>query len=395
MAKQKRAYIIILVSLFIVYVGVEIFAPKEIDWSLKFDKDSKDPYGCYVLRQQLAQLVTGISVTENNDDFYRTLGDSQPQSSSLCIITNAFNPDATDLKSLLQYVEKGNFAFISAQNFSSLVGDTLSIETTWHFMESVDAANRLKLQLVNDKIAKPNTFSYPQTASYYFSRVDTAATTVLETDSLGRVTYIKAKFGQGYFFLHANPLVLTNYHILYSSSKYPARCLAYLADRPLIWDEYYKPGNNRTRGLSPLRYMLAQQSLRYAYVLFVIAWVIFVLFMGKRKQRMVPVYDAPKNQTLDFIETVGQLYYNQRNNGDVVNKKIAHFADYVHSVFYLKFRPEDATFRKDFAGKANIPIKRVDKLFDSLIKLKTSGNVSDAQLMAFIAEIDHFQYQNH
>jgi hypothetical protein len=394
MAKRKKTYIIILISLFILYIGAELFRPKEIDWSLNFSRNSKIPFGCYILRQKLPELISGVAVSENSTDLYRTLNKSQRSNSSICILTDAVKPDKSDLTALLRYVKKGNYAFIAAQNFDGLLGDTLKLESTYSISESVDATNRLKLKLVNPNLPEPRIFTYKKISPYYFSRVDTANTSVLEKDSSGRATYIRVKYGKGVFFLHANPLVFTNYHILYNSPEYPSRSLAYLANRPLLWDEYYKPGRALESGVSPLRYVLSQKSLRYAYILFVLTWVIFVIFVGKRKQRIVAVYEKPQNQSLDFIETVSQLYYNQHDNNDIIKKKIAHFADYVHSVFYLKFQPEDVSFRKDFAAKADISMDRVNKLFDTLIKMQHSENISDSQLMSFITEIDLFQYKN-
>jgi hypothetical protein len=295
---------------------------------------------------------------------------------------------------LLRYVENGNFAFISAESFDGLLGDTLKLKSTYNIYKPFDIISKLSLRLVNPNISNPRTFSYKNISPNFFTRVDTSKSTVLEKDSLGFVTYIKTKFGKGYFFLHANPLVFTNYHILYSSPEYPSKSLAYLANRPLIWDEYYKPGLMVRGGGSPLRYILSQESLRYAYILFVITWIIFVIFVGKRKQKIIPIYEKPQNQSLDFIETVGQLYYNQHNNIDIIQKKIAYFAEYVNSVFYLKFQPEDVIFRKNFASKANISIVRVNHLFNTLVKLEHAENISDSQLMNFIVELDQFQYQN-
>jgi hypothetical protein len=395
MAKRKSTtYIIILISLFVLYVGAEIFRPKPIDWSISFSKDSKAPFGCYILRQKLPELISQITVSENISDLYRSLDTSQVNHTSLCIITEHIAPDITDLETLLSYVENGNYAFISAQNFDGLFGEALNLKSTYSISQSIDAVSKLKLQIENPNIPEPRTFSFNKISPYYFTCIDTVNTTILETDSSGRVTFVKTKYGDGYFFLHANPLVLTNFHILYSSPEYPQQTLAYLANRPLIWDEYYKPARANKSGESPLRYVLSQESLRYAYLLFVITWIIFVVFVGKRKQRIIAIYKKPKNQSLEFIETVSQLYYNQGNHSDLINKKIVHFADYVHTVFYLKFQPGDTAFREDFAAKANISINRVNKLFDTLLKLQQSKVVSDLQLISFITEIDEFQYQS-
>lgn len=394
MTKRKYIYIIILVTLVLVYIGSPLFRPRPFDWTLSFQMNSKAPFGCYVLHEKLKDLISVPGITGNNVDLYRGLARKSLNNSSVLIITDAFKPDKADLRSLLDYVKKGNNAFISAQDFDGLLGDTLKLKSTDEVYEWTTFGSNLKLILQNTNLQEPRSFSYKQIASFYFSSVDSGNTTIIEKDSLGHATFVKTRFGEGYFFLHANPLVFTNYHILYNSFAYPSRSLAYLAGRPVIWDEYYKPGRVKGPGKSPLRYLLSQESFRYAYVLFIITWLLFVLFIGKRKQRIIPEYSKPVNQSLGFIETVGQLYYNQRNNQDIVHKKITYFADYVHSAYYLKFQPEDSNFRKDFAQKANLSLSSVNAFFDILIQLQHAESVSDSQLMSFITEMDQIQYQS-
>jgi hypothetical protein len=395
MIKQRNTYIIILVSLFLLYVGVEIFRPKAIDWSLNFGSKSKNPYGCYILKQELTNLVYGCEISDNSIDLYRALNKSFSGTNSLMIITEIFKPDNSEMESLLQFVASGNNAFISAQEFGDVMKDSLKLVSTQTFSESVDAVNELKIQIVNPHFPKPLTYRFKKISPFYFNNLDTINTTILEKDSLDRAIYIKTKYGRGCFYFHSNPLVFTNYHLVYSSGEYPARSLAYLNNSKIIWDEYYKPSREKQAGSTPLRYILSQSALRYAYILFVITWIIFVLFVGKRKQRVVPVFEKPRNQSVDFIEIVGQLYYNQRDNKDIFNKKIIHFADFVHSALYLKFLPEDPGFRKDFANKVNIPIEKANKFYNLMVKLQNKETISEQQLTSFIIEIDQFQYPNH
>ena len=235
--------------------------------------------------------------------------------------------------------------------------------------------------------------SRPRCRSFLSTTATGETCVILERDSSGRVTYVKTRFGKGNFYLHSNPLVFTNYHILYNSSMYPSRSLAYLTGRPLVWDEYYKPTHIQREGSSPLRYIFQQKALRMAYFLFLATWIIFVFFVGKRRQRIIPVYEKPTNQSLEFIDTVSQLYYNQHNNSDIVHKKIEHFADYVRSVLYLKFQPDDKTFRKAFAEKTSVTIEQTDALFDTLLTLQDAKEVSDTQLVKFIDNIDQFHYK--
>jgi hypothetical protein len=52
-----------------------------------------------------------------------------------------------------------------------------------------------------------------------------------------------------------------------------------------------------------------------------------MLFTARRRQRVIPVVEKPKNKSLEFVQLIGTLYYHRHDNTDLVRKKIIYFAE--------------------------------------------------------------------
>ena len=50
--------------------------------------------------------------------------------------------------------------------------------------------------------------------------------------------------------------------------------------------------------------------------------ILFIFFNAKRRQRIIPIIEPLVNSTVDFTKTIGNLYFQQNNNADLINKKI-------------------------------------------------------------------------
>src|SRR5579871_5141807 len=75
--------------------------------------------------------------------------------------------------------------------------------------------------------------------------------------------------------------------------------------------------------------------LKWAYRIALITVIIFVFFEIKRRQRIIPVIEPLRNSTLDFVRTVGGVYFHQHNNKNIAEKKIQYFFEFIRSHFYL------------------------------------------------------------
>ncbi|MEJ7677787.1 MAG: hypothetical protein WKG06_07955 [Segetibacter sp.] len=61
--------------------------------------------------------------------------------------------------------------------------------------------------------------------------------------------------------------------------------------------------------------------------------LLYVLFEMKRRQRIIPVITPLKNSTLDFVKTVASVYYNEKDNNGIADKKVNYFLEFVRSRF--------------------------------------------------------------
>ena len=107
----------------------------------------------------------------------------------------------------------------------------------------------------------------------------------------------------------------------------------------------------------------------------------------------MPVVIPPVNSSMEFVETIGHLYFSRKDNKDLAEKKINHFYDFILTNYYVKPDETDRKFRQQFAEKLTLPIKTVDQLFDSVQHIRTQNGISDEELMSFIKLIDDVQYK--
>ena len=225
----------------------------------------------------------------------------------------------------------------------------------------------------------------------YFASFDTTKALVLGNNSSKQINFLKIPFKQGNIFLNLQPLAFTNYHILYSGKpSYANHALAYLPEQNIIWDEYYKPG--KVSG-SPIRYILSQPPLKAAYMVLFFSLLIYLVFEFKRKQRPVPFIKPLDNKSMEFVKTLGSLYFHKRDNKSLALKKHMFFRDFIKSKFYLKPDFEDEKQIDKIARKTGIEIQQYHDLQKNKQKIANSRQISDKQLIDFNKLIENLYQQ--
>ncbi len=167
--------------------------------------------------------------------------------------------------------------------------------------------------------------------------------------------FIKVNHGKGHLYLHLEPLILTNYYLLKpGNEKYVQNVFSYLPDRETIW--FSGDNKNVAKSQSPLRFILANPGLRYAWWLLLGGLLFFIIFNAKRKQRIVPIIEPKKNKSVEFVKSIGNLYLQEGDFHDMMTKKAQYL---LHRV------------RMDLL----IDTKDLDEKFIHLLHLKTGKSV--------------------
>ena len=198
-------------------------------------------------------------------------------------------------------------------------------------------------------------------------------------------------YGDGALFIHAAPLCFSNYFILKNNNaEYTSKALSYIPGNvsKIYWDEYYKMGPGGSR--NPLRFILTNPFMRWAFRIAILGIVIFILFEMKRKQRIIPVLPALQNTTLDFVRTVGNVYFNQHNNKNIAVKKINYFLEFLRSKFHLSTSQLNEEFISVLAKKSGVTTLEIQDLVTAIQEVNDSTTVNDQLLLYLNKKIDIF-----
>src|SRR5690606_31789453 len=103
--------------------------------------------------------------------------------------------------------------------------------------------------------------------------------------------------------------------------------LSTLPSRPLVWDEFYKTGRMEAR--TPVRYLLSQPPLRWAWFLSLLLVVLFILVHARREQRAIPIVLPPANTTRELAHTIGRMHWHQGDHAALARSMIVSFKDEV------------------------------------------------------------------
>jgi len=392
MIKHSKRKITILVILFVILIVVEHYAPRPVNWKDSFSEHDKIPFGCWILRKEvLPALFKNEPVIENNNTLYDHLGGLPSGNKNLIIITSKFSPGDLDFQKLLEFGNQGNQVFVGANQISKNLMDTLGLMTRIGLFDSNSLKSvKTTLNLVNPVLYKPDGYVFSQNLpDNFFTKIDTLNTVILGKDQNNNINFIKRSFGNGSFYIHCQPFVFTNYHLLYSNYEYASAVLSYLPLTYTVWDEYYKP--NKKIISSPVRYILSQKSLKAAYFLIILTVLFYFIFEGKRKQRAIPVINAPVNTSLDFIETIGKLYLHRHDHRDLAMKNMMLFNDSIFSRYSIIAKEINKDFYRKLSVKSGVDEALVTKIYTLSNQIISKKKISAEQLTELHRNIQKFK----
>ena len=389
MGKAIRNYLILL-SVVVIVMALTVFssADRKVDWEQTYDANSKQPYGLYIFGEQLkhffSKKVDRISYTP-----YEYLRRNQQKGNYNYIFTTK-GIDEVSLKKVLSEVKAGSQALF-LNNDDGLM-DTLKIKTNYQLMVS-----EVNLQLNSTSYNKP-IYLRPE-GDYirvnYFTRLDKERDKALgyAFSSDGKkerrkINFVEVPYGKGKFFLHVGPpIAFTNYFLKENQEvrSYAATVLSYLPeDRPTVW--FVPP----TQGEDTLSFIMSQPQLRAAWHLMLLGFVLYLLFKGKRQQRIIPVIEKPKNTTIEFAQSISSLYYQERDATDMVRKKITYFLDQVRQRYYLDTQQINEDFATKLANKSGKDKDLVQQIVGTIIHFEQTQQAQEETLLQLDKWIDEF-----
>ena len=397
MDKRSKIALYIIGAVIVFMMIAEITKPKALNWRNSYSAADKIPLGCYVLFNELETFSEGdVLVSEKSIyEYLKTEEFSEPK--SLIFVNDRINFGKEESETLMKFVENGNTVFISSTYFYGNVLDTLnvSVQRQYTNIYRKEADNKF----TSPSLQANNRIYKDVIENSFFDSIDTLRTTVLGTlttkneDEIEEThpNLIKVEVGDnnGQFILHTNPFAFTNYHLLDDKEDYAATVLSYMPKQQIIWDNNYKSG--RKVITSPLRYILENTALKWAFYISMFGLILFVIFRGKRTQRIIPVIKKLDNATVDFTRTIGELYYQHGDFSNIIEKKIQYFLEFVRTIYYLETNQFNSGFIDKLAAKSSNTKEDTKTLVDYIVFLKSKTNHTEQELIELNKKIEHFK----
>lgn len=382
---------------------------KRINDRVTLWRKDKIPYGTFYAYENLQRLFPAATIINNkkSPDPYRQKNvreifenTSSTNSHKTCyvVIATRVLPDDKELDALFAKVYKGEQVFISSLNISENLLDSLQLKASFYTSYFNDR-DSLTVEVSNPVSASSSRFTYPGKAmDNYFTSVDSSITSVLGKDEKGRANFIKVSYDNGgAFYIHLAPLALSNFFLLHKDNKsYYDQVLSYLPkDAEVInWDDYFRNSDGRNsgerNGFSALKWWMIQPPLAWGMWLLLLLLLLIYLFESKRKQRIIPVIAPLKNASLDFVKTIGRLYFQRKDNKDLAGKMMAHFLGHVRSRYNIRGTAMDDDFVQRLAYKSGYDQQAIQALVYDLHFSQAQSQLSDHALLELNHKLETF-----
>ena len=400
-----------------------------LKWQLNLDPKNKLPYGTYLAWHSLDLFFPEAKKELLPRAFRYSSMDNEMlynyEGRSLLILHGLdFYLNSDEWKNLKEFVRAGNEVMLFCSRLDNKLQRELkcykeltAIEENVFYNEAKKKENRRVLAVNNE----PAKYGYEgRSLMGYFSAGDADEREASDStnafgaaaDTLGYVEpeadfmrykrgsgrqadFVRYKLGEGHLTLHAAPLVLSNYFLLQDGNEHYLNAIWHTLPagiNHIYWNDYYKR-REESAGLSILfRY----PATRFALWLAIIAVLVYVLFEGKRKQRIVPIIPPLKNDSVSFVETVGRLYYNKGNHSNLAHKMVQQYLEWVRSHYFLNTNMLNEQFANQLAMKSGQPETTVRGLMDLIHEIRLgTAYIDDAYLYQLYNTIQLFYKNNH
>lgn len=343
MASRRTFFLVLLgLALLAAVVFLMRFGNRQsFDWSDTWGRDvyretNDQPYGTLVLHRLLESYFPGRRLV----DVKKSLSKEMPldTGANYVFVGEAMFLDSLDTQHLLHFVEAGNTALIISKTVPfDLMFYLLPEEcpdTEWSDYE-IRGDTFVALQLNRPETAAVDSFFYAiqnKPSEYQWHYIpDSHFCKYLPHRPLGRldkeyINFAEFPLGKGRFLLHTTPLAFSNFSLLRPQVRpYAEAVLSCLPEGDIYWDAFSRVpeavgrrrnGMSDDRGLPdkhPLTYILEQPALAWAWYLLLGLAFVYIVFRAKRRQRIVPVLPKNENSSYEFISTIANLHFRERN----------------------------------------------------------------------------------
>lgn len=428
------AGVLVVVLLLVIFLGDK----EQINWSEDYKYNKEQPYDNSLIYNLLEARAVNDSFFTLKKPIAKELTPSTIEgTASYVYISNRMMHTDDDIDSLLLFASMGHDVFISSKSFDERMVSRLEVlgciedaEYDWEYDEDNDTSyiiydysdieitgsfydSTASLNLMHPALKFEKRIKYVYTQDYkpekcYWRYFDTNnwcgnedEIVILGTDYT-KANFIKVNYGKGAFYLHTTPLAFTNFFLLDEEKlAYAQNVFAHLPDGAIYWDEgsrYYHSDSksehrSKSFGKSELNYILSQPASKWAFYTLLAGIMLYIVFYMKRRQRIIPVIEPYPNTSVEYVQTVGGLYFMKKDHRRLAEQKFRLFLSFIRNRYRLSTHSLDDNLVKQLAGISKVEQDKVKDIFELYGSIAEKSAMSEEQLISFNKYLEYF-YQN-
>jgi hypothetical protein len=372
-----------------------------------YSKTDKKPFGSFIAYRQLQNMYKENTVKDKTQSFTKTWSNiSDTASLYVCFTQNLYVND-DEIKAMLNYVHAGNTLFIAANYFDESFLKEIDCDENYNplpYYKPFDSMRQTQTTFYQTAFDYSATNFYDTSFGYFyhpfknsFKFTDTVFTKVLGLNDENKPNYIMYFHGNGKLLLHCDPKAFSNYFLLKKDNyKYMQNSFSFTNNTPtaIYWDDYYRKllakKSNSNNNFSSFSEIMKHPPLAAAFWLSLILLGLYILFGGKRRQRIIATIKPNDNTTVAFTETIGLLYLQKKDNKNIAEKMCAYFNEYIRNNYFLNTSTVNDDFITTLSRKSGVERGKVESLYRAINYAQQNAIVDDYQLLSLNEQIQNF-----
>jgi hypothetical protein len=368
--------------------GAEVYVSSK--WNQDFNLNNKDALGLYIFRSMVRSKLDSADVALND-----TLILPKNKTTFICIgdkiaLTNS------ELNSLIDEVQKGSHLFLSFHYLTENIYNYLFNNSPNHFVYDEQLTIHSKnSNYTFSSIYQADTLS--RKWNFFNQNFIEISPIKRLTSAYGYTNFVEIELGNGKVFLHANPEFFYNYqllskdgfnHALFVIDLLPKSYKINWLELAKLNDDYLNSEGEENIGegkidINLLQFIFQNKTLTLAFILTIVCILIFLAFKTKRILPYIPFYPKEKNRTTDFVETIKEIYLQQRSPFTILVVMKNNLISAINKHFFIDFSKELSSEKTTaLAEKTNYPIEKLKSLL-AFLQLEENESITNELIENF------------
>ena len=388
--KIDAKYLVLPVLAALVLIGrVVLFENKEVsalDWDMHFRTQSKDPYGAWLLNELLQDK---FEVPFYSDQFEGYQPAQEQVEHLYILIADELYLGEQQVAVIKQMLTNENDLLILSNRSSILLDLDLSVPG---ILDTTLA--KLTLNFTNPE----QQFQYCEirenggdttTHAYTFWQEQASPDATVHCLWHDHIVFQSLPYGAGRLHLHQAPVFFSNF-----ASENPF----YLEHFNRVFGQFDPSGitllqtaNTVPAANSPLSYILARVNLKWAYYALWLGFLLAIVFMGKRRQKIIPLRDENLNSSIEYAKVISNLHYQQGRHTNLAKHMVAEFYHRVNKAFYLPQTSE--SFVDQLSIRTRLNEEDLKPLLDQIQLIESGKVIGKRTLTTFYQLLNTFYHK--